>query len=227
MQLDQFRAVATRLIESSVSNKYTLSEPSIRSIVEDEISKLKLGGAADRRLPSDTNFETDIRNQLYCLWRIEYEWAADLGPMPTLKEIHATSYGLMDYELKLRTSQEIPDYGGALNIQPHEIPSHLTFFDKLLQSAGTKKDVSLQDKTSFLARLWGKIIDVHPFPDGNGRTARFAALLCLRRWGEPFIITPKVRNDPAWKQALDQAIGGDIDRLSAILATKILETRQE
>lgn len=66
---------------------------------------------------------------------------------------------------------------------------------------------------SRLAHVFGSVIRVHPFEDGNGRTARLFAFYALKCWGRPLFPIPKVRNDSSWKVAMDSAVAGDALKL--------------
>ncbi|HVV74145.1 MAG TPA: Fic family protein, partial [Verrucomicrobiae bacterium] len=61
--------------------------------------------------------------------------------------------------------------------------------------------------------IFGSLIRIHPFEDGNGRTARLFAFYALRCWGLPLFPIPKIRNDRKWKLALGCAVGGDALKL--------------
>ena len=56
----------------------------------------------------------------------------------------------------------------------------------------------------FAARVHADFVNIHPFKDGNGRTARLIMNLELMRAGFPTVIIP-VESRPAYYQNLDIA----------------------
>jgi fido (protein-threonine AMPylation protein) len=78
-----------------------------------------------------------------------------------------------------------------------------------------------REKAAALADIFMRIIKVHPFKDGNGRTARVAVQYCLRSWGMDYIVIPKVRNDPVWKAALGAAMDGSLQAMTAFLVERM------
>jgi len=87
-------------------------------------------------------------------------------------------------------------------------------------------------ETAFVAHR--RLVDVHPFNDGNGRTARLVMNLVLLRGGYPPIaVRPQDR--PAYVPALQQAQAGKgaeafdrllYERLDATLADYVAAARQ-
>ena len=86
-------------------------------------------------------------------------------------------------------------------------------------------------ETAFLAHR--RLVAIHPFNDGNGRTARLLMNLVLIRGGYPPVaVRPEDR--PAYISALQQAEDGDsagfdrllYERLNAALAESLTALRQ-
>jgi len=82
---------------------------------------------------------------------------------------------------------------------PPEIPALMNDFARWLVSAGNAPDVA------FAAHM--RLVDIHPFNDGNGRTARLLMNLILIRSGYPPIaVRPEDR--PEYIRALHQEQSG-------------------
>src|ERR1700722_3382836 len=82
---------------------------------------------------------------------------------------------------------------------PAEIPALMGDLAKWLAAAGYTPE------TSFTAHR--RLVDIHPFNDGNGRTARLLMNLILIRGGYPPVaVRPEDR--PAYVHALQEAQGG-------------------
>ena len=62
---------------------------------------------------------------------------------------------------------------------------------------------------------------IHPFPDGNGRTARFLMNLMMAAAGYPWLVT-RVDDRKAYMQALETAsVQGDIKPFSKFIADRM------
>ncbi len=82
---------------------------------------------------------------------------------------------------------------------PAEIPALMGDFAAWLRTAPETP------RTAFTAHRW--LVDIHPFNDGNGRTARLLMNLILLRGGYPPVsVRPEDR--PAYVRALQQAQAG-------------------
>jgi Fic family protein len=62
-----------------------------------------------------------------------------------------------------------------------------------------------------------RLVHIHPFVDGNGRTARLLMNLILLREGYPPAVIRRERR-PEYYEALDRAHEGDTDPLTALVA---------
>jgi len=82
-------------------------------------------------------------------------------------------------------------------------------------------EASAADRGLFLAELFAALIRVHPFQDGNGRTARMLIQYCLRYWENGYIVVPKVRNIKHWKKNLDESVQGKFSRLGEFFTQRI------
>lgn len=73
------------------------------------------------------------------------------------------------------------------------------------------------------ARLHSDFVKIHPFVDGNGRTARLLLNLELMKAGFPAVVLP-VERRLAYYEALDQAhVGGDLSTFVALVAERVRE----
>lgn len=73
------------------------------------------------------------------------------------------------------------------------------------------------------ARLHSDFVKIHPFVDGNGRTARLLLNLELMKAGFPAVVLP-VERRLAYYEALDQAhVDGDLSTFVALVAERVRE----
>ena len=82
---------------------------------------------------------------------------------------------------------------------PAEIPSLMGDFSKWLSAS------PITPETAFTAHR--RLVDIHPFNDGNGRTARLLMNLILIRAGYPPVAV-RVEDRPAYIRALQESQGG-------------------
>jgi Fic family protein len=79
---------------------------------------------------------------------------------------------------------------------------------------------SLADPIEKAARLHHGISSIHPFADGNGRTARLAMNFVLLAAGYPPISIPTTPRE-AYYNALESADSGDLKTFQAFLETEL------
>jgi Fic family protein len=65
-----------------------------------------------------------------------------------------------------------------------------------------------------------RLVDIHPFIDGNGRTARLLLNLILMRAGFPPTVV-KMNNRKNYYAALERAHAGDADDFIALIADAV------
>jgi Fic family protein len=96
---------------------------------------------------------------------------------------------------------------------PAEVPARMGDFAQWLSAAPNTPE------TAFTAHR--RLVDIHPFNDGNGRTARLVMNLVLIRGGyPPLAVRPEDR--PAYIRALQQAQAGQgTDSLDNLLYERL------
>ena len=109
--------------------------------------------------------------------------------------------------VKLRDSELQPSFPYAIS------GDILEFNDWLVKNQALVDTDALDSVVEFISTVYHDVTRIHPFSDGNGRTARLFVNLFLRRFGYPPILIPKVDNDETMRLALRMADMGDIQPL--------------
>ena len=165
--------------------------------------------------------EDDILNQQILLKTIEEYWRFQKLNRNTLTSIYKILVG-NDGGVELRRELHVSDFGGEISVPVHEIPFR---FDELERLCDLVPDMFKRSNTSnivhILSYIYVSIIRIHPFKDGNGRVARMYTLFALRCWDMPPIQIPKVRNDEAWKSALQEGLMGNYASLQKELLSRL------
>jgi Fic family protein len=125
-------------------------------------------------------------------WRFVRELAERGTPVSELdiRQIHALVLGRSDRDEAGRYSQRQRLISGSLAVlpSPAEIPARMGDFAQWLATARPDPE------TAFEAHF--RLVAIHPFSDGNGRTARLLMNLILLQAGyPPLVITPEQRPD--------------------------------
>lgn len=162
------------------------------------------------------HFNDDINNQVVVLQLIDRFWACDPGGKKNLiQRIHNALFGAINHDL-FRKCEFVADYGGVVATPVFEIKARIDELERQCFTFIDSFDSASPDlKAYFLAYIFCSIIRIHPFTDGNGRTARMFVFYALRRWQLAPIAIPKVRNDAEWKLALTNALAGNLADLQA------------
>ena len=165
----------------------------------------------------------DIANQVAVLVLIEAFWSRSQSLVNPLTILNSFALGEPG-EGRIRVTSTVGDYDGVIDVPVPEIRSRLDELERLV-SAGVSllKGAGIIEQAFFLAYVHASLIRIHPFADGNGRTARFFVQYAMRSWHMPPLPLPKVRNDPLWKSALTRAISGDYMSLRDNVASRMRE----
>ncbi len=84
----------------------------------------------------------------------------------------------------------------------------------------SSEDAALLHSVRWAALAHFRLVDVHPFIDGNGRTARLLMNLILMRQGYPPAIV-RVQDRPTYYDALDVAHAGDTGPFIQLIAQAV------
>jgi len=111
--------------------------------------------------------------------------------------------------------------GSATGVAPEEVAKQLVAFSRNLQKVVKALDDviepgarpanadELQAVVSFAAWVHSEWVRIHPFANGNGRTARLWANYIFMRYGLPPVIQLRPRPDDGYERASAAAMGGD------------------
>lgn len=202
-------------IVAALKGKYEeFSESDIARLIHDEFTRM---GAApidhiDRVEPT-VDVHSDVRNHIRAYVLLDQRWSVSTSAM-TVQEIHRVVCGESAGRVTFRQSSSVPDFPGLLPTPVADIPRHTDRINRLLSGATDLVKAPISVRARFLAELFSAIVSVHPFQDGNGRTARLSIQYCVRCWGLPFVVIPKVRNDDEWRLGLIAAVDGQLDGLA-------------
>ena len=206
------------IIASAVLNKFNdWSMDTLYSYV----TSVSQGDTASPEKGDEVLF-ADIQRQLACFAKIEGAWLEIPLNFDLLTNINGLARGAPPDEKLIRSENYVEDFGGEALTDVNELPAGIrkveTELDGLEQAIGTADPNAL---SASMAGIFCSIITVHPFEDGNGRTARFLVQLALRRSGFHYIELPKYRNDASWRQALDEGTKGDLTKATAYFAERL------
>ena len=223
-----WQAFAIPLVSSAIRGKYADGSSAhieqhlveLSPLIESVASEAELRA----HLAAPHSPEQDIANQLIVIALIEKWWSRDGHPGVGIGEIHRTLFGDNAVDA-LRERDVISDFGGWTLTPWQDVGCRIDEVERAfheLSHGMAGAPLSLQAR--MLAYVFASIIRIHPFPDGNGRTARMCVQYLLRRWGHSYIVIPKVRNDVEWREALKLATGGDIPALQSQFERRMMHT---
>ncbi|MGH2947331.1 MAG: Fic family protein [Solirubrobacteraceae bacterium] len=121
---------------------------------------------------------------------------------------------LIGYEVKVGSSPGVPS---------REVPAALESFERAARTAAVGLDLAipvgahpstleprqLHGVLTYCAVLHGEWVRIHPFANGNGRTARLWANWAALRYGLPPFVTVKPRPANPYGAAAMASMGGD------------------
>jgi Fic/DOC family len=209
-------SLQSSLIASAILNKYeNVSTQEIYDIIASCAQTMAHGSEPEllARLTRVASCPDDISNQCVILTLIDKFWSSPPKLQTPLSTLNACLCSPNE-ATALRVVQYVEDFGGSVATPIDEIRARLDELEHLCANVVKYMVPSaMGDKAFILAYIHGAIIRIHPFVDGNGRTARFFVFYALRCWDMPLFPIPKVRNDPAWERAMTAAVAGDFERL--------------
>ncbi len=148
-------------------------------------------------------------------------WQRDImqGLVPTDGEpfgVFRGEPGLVDYDVELWA-------GGPPGVPFEQVAAELAAFDRTLQAQLDDLDRSIRrghfaedHAEDLLASViilcaWahGEWVRIHPFPNGNGRTARILVNSIALRYGLPAFMLVRPRPGPAYERVAGRAMLGD------------------
>jgi Fic family protein len=135
-----------------------------------------------------------------------------------LRSIHSLVLGKTGGEAAGRYSQQPRFVAGSRAVfpEPSALPALMAEFTAWLAAAPPSPQIALE------AHL--RLVSIHPFADGNGRTARLLMNLILMRSGyPPLIVPPEIR--PDYIDGLERAqTDGERAAYDQLMATLLLES---
>lgn len=160
-----------------------------------------------------------------------YDYMLELARQPnmeitedTIKKLHRLFYQKVDADQagQYRSIQVFISGTEYVPPAPDEIPrlmTHLT--DQILSSRSTLHPIELA------AMAHKRLVDIHPFIDGNGRTARLLMNLILVNTGYGIVSIP-----PVWRNDYINALSAsrrlnDMEPFSKLIAECVIETERD
>lgn len=135
--------------------------------------------------------------------------------IPELLELHHITFNKVipsageyrNHHVRLKSSSLIPSF-------PYAIQVDMRDFEGWVIKRQKEIDKNSKDKIiEFVALVYHKITKIHPFEDGNGRTARLFISLILRKYDLPYIFIPKSNKIRIMRETLQEADRGNFEPL--------------
>jgi Fic/DOC family len=126
--------------------------------------------------------------------------------------------------------------GAAQGVPPADVPAQLQRFEQRLQRATAALDERYPARAALDTDGLAAVIDlsawahaewvrIHPFANGNGRTARLWANFLLMRYGLPPVVRLRPRPDGGYGAASARAMAGDWEATAALFRQWLLDLR--
>ena len=190
----------------------------------------------DLRLKMQNSEYCNQENEAYLSIAGHYDMYQEIFSEPVKESLDA--YYLFRLNKLLFSHYPHPEFGGSVRqnntlvlgakfetVDYHEIFNELAKVDNEVKSFFSKKaDISMSEYIEHVVRTHHQITVIHPFPEGNGRTARaFMNVQLVRAGIMPIYI--KVENKKDYIDALSRADQcGDYDELYEIVFKLIIKS---
>jgi len=154
----------------------------------------------------------------------EFDFPVDLS-VGLLQDLHRRAFGhLYDWAGHWRT--QLPNVGAYLPPPANRVPQLLyEFVDELRHRQTQLPDVPApEDVATFLAYAHHRLVAIHPFVNGNGRTARLFANLLAYNYGYQDLVLYHRENGEGrarYLHAIRQADAYDLGPLQAMISAQL------
>ena len=154
----------------------------------------------------------------------EFDYPVDLS-VALLQDLHQRAFGhLYDWAGRWRT--QVPNVGAYLPPPAAQVPQLLyEFVDELRHRQARLPDAPLAaDVAALLAYAHHQLVAVHPFVNGNGRTARlFTNLLAYNHGYQSVVLYHRENGEgrPQYLRAIRQADDYDLGPLAALISAQL------
>lgn len=193
-RLDRLRPLAKGALDAlaawyEVELTYTSNAIEGNTLTRSETALVLEQGITVRGKPLKDHLEAIDHRDAWRFVRELAERGTSVAEMD-IRQIHALVLGRNDRDEAGRYSQRQRLISGSLAVlpSPAEIPARMGDFAQWLAAAAPNPE------TAFEAHF--RLVAIHPFSDGNGRTARLLMNLILLQAGyPPLVITPEQRPD--------------------------------